>query len=502
MKNRLNAIFNAIPELVWMKDEHGTYLECNKMVESFFGLPLTQIIGKSDYDLIDKNFADAFRNEDLMVLSAKKPVSFEQWLKFPGDDLSRPFEIIKTPIYDSLGKLEGILGVARDISGHKKLADKLRSEIEFNQSLVEKSPVFFVSIDIDGKTNYMNKRMLEALGYESWEVKGRDYLNTFVPQEDREALSVIFGRIINRNESNIHVNKIQAKDGKIISCEWHGIPIFDGKGKNFFIGVGIDITKRLKTEREIEKYKTHLESLVEERTAALKNKTNQLEAINKELDFFLYSVSHDLRSPLRGINGWSLALQEDYGPVLDENGLKCIDRVRSETRRMEMLIDDLLKLAKITISEVNYNEVNISMLAQNVADRIVEENPTSKISIIIEPELIVKGDQNFLEILLTNLLGNSAKFTSKNEQALIEFGKIDSNERKIYYVRDNGVGFDMKYADRLFGIFQRLHKQSDFPGTGVGLAIVKRIINIHAGSLWAESIQNQGTVFYFTLNEN
>lgn len=383
-----------------------------------------------------------------------------------------------------------------------KISNELLSEIEFNQSLVEQSPVFFVAIDPSGNTLYMNNRMLKALGYNECEIKGTNYASTFVPEEDREALVKVFARIVNQNENIIHINRIISKKGKTIDCEWHGIPIFDGRGKNFFVGVGIDITERLISESEIEKYKTHLESIVEERTSALKIKSDQLEAINKELEFFSYSVTHDLRAPLRGINGWSLALMEDYGTFLDEKAQKYIERVLNEAQRMEVLIDNLLKLAKITLAEMTSNEVDLSKLASNVASRLQEENPERQISFVIEPDLLANGDQHFLEILLTNLISNSVKFTSKKKETKIEFGKTSANDESVYFVRDNGVGFDMKYADKIFCSFQRLHNQNEFPGSGVGLAIVKRIVNLHAGQLWAESELNQGAVFYFTLNKN
>lgn len=501
LENRFYSVINEIPDLVWMKDENGVYLTCNKKFEHFYGAPSSKIIGKTDYDFVDKEQADFFREKDLGAIFAGKPVSNEEWLIFPDDGYRGLFETIKTPVFDSEGKLQGVLGISRDITAHKKLTEELLSEKEFNQTLVQQSPLFFVSIGADGKILLMNDKMLKALGYTSQEVIGLDYVSTFVPEEDREGLVNIFGQIVIKKEFPVHINKILARDGRKITCEWHGIPIFNGEGKNFFIGIGVDITERLQAEKELEKYRSHLEALVDERTAELNTRTIQLEETNKELEFFSYSVSHDLRAPLRGIDGWSLALEEDYGPQLDQKAQGYINHLRTEAQRMSVLIDDLLKLAKITLSEVKLREVNLSALAETVAKRLKEQNPNRELNFVIEPNMVTIGDQNFLEIVLTNLLSNACKFTSKIEVAKIEFGQTSIKGESVYFVRDNGVGFNMSMANKLFVTFQRLHTQTDFPGTGVGLAIVKRIINIHNGSIWAESAVNHGAVFYFTLNK-
>jgi light-regulated signal transduction histidine kinase (bacteriophytochrome) len=230
-------------------------------------------------------------------------------------------------------------------------------------------------------------------------------------------------------------------------------------------------------------------------------RTSQLETANQELEAFSYSVSHDLRAPLRGIDGWSLALYEDYYDQLDEQARQYIERVRSETQRMGQLIDDLLRLSRLSRTEMQRRAVNLSELVQSIIDRLLENQMEREINWVIQPSLTTVGDAHLLEIALTNLLSNAYKFTSTQPQANIEFGKKDIDGKATYFVKDNGVGFNMAYAKNLFGAFQRMHKQSEFPGTGIGLATAKQIIRRHGGTIWAEAERNVGATFYFTLEE-
>ena len=238
---------------------------------------------------------------------------------------------------------------------------------------------------------------------------------------------------------------------------------------------------------------------LEERNEALRHNSAQLLAANTELDAFAYSVSHDLRAPLRSIDGFSQVLLEDYATQLGEAGQDSLRRVRAATQRMGILIDDLLKLARVTRAEIRAEPVDLSDLARDIAAELQRATPERLVEFTIAPHLKAQGDPRLLRVVLDNLLRNSWKYTAKQARPRIEFGSVEENGGQAFMVRDNGAGFDMKYADKLFGVFQRLHSAAEFEGTGIGLATVRRIINRHGGRIWAEGAVDQGATFYFTL---
>ncbi len=225
----------------------------------------------------------------------------------------------------------------------------------------------------------------------------------------------------------------------------------------------------------------------------------ELEAANKELEAFSYSVSHDLRAPLRSIDGFSQALAEDYADKLDAQGENYIARVRAATQRMGLLIDDLLNLSRVTRAELHREPVNLTTIAQSVVAEFQKAEPQREVEFVLEKGIGVFGDSQLLRIALDNLLGNAWKYTSKRPRARIEFGRTVCNGSLAYFVRDDGVGFDPLYSERLFGAFQRLHGGTEFPGNGVGLATVQRIVHRHGGRVWAEGAVGKGATFYFTL---
>jgi light-regulated signal transduction histidine kinase (bacteriophytochrome) len=233
----------------------------------------------------------------------------------------------------------------------------------------------------------------------------------------------------------------------------------------------------------------------------VKDRTVQLEASNRELEAFCYSVSHDLRAPLRGIDGWGLALLEDCRDRLDEQGCRYLDRVRSDTQRMGRLIDGLFLLSRVTRGQIEWSRVDLTAIAQSVAARLREAQPELAVEFTAQPGLTAQGDARLLEIVLSNLLDNAWKFSGTRPLARVEFGQTEVVGKRAFFVRDNGVGFDMTSAQRLFGAFQRMHKASEFPGTGIGLATVQRVVHRHGGRVWAEAQVDQGSTFYFTLEE-
>jgi light-regulated signal transduction histidine kinase (bacteriophytochrome) len=225
-----------------------------------------------------------------------------------------------------------------------------------------------------------------------------------------------------------------------------------------------------------------------------------LRAVNRELESFSYSVSHDLRAPLRSIDGFSQALLEDCSDRLDDSGQDYLRRIRNATQRMGNLIDDLLSLSQVTRSEMHLESVNLSLLASNICTELQRSQPERQVEFAVQPGLLAQGDTRLLQVLLTNLLNNAWKFSGKNPHARVEFGFLPTqSDNPTYFVRDNGAGFDMAFTSKLFGPFQRLHSAQEFPGNGIGLATVQRIVHRHGGNVWGEGVLGEGATFYFTL---
>lgn len=287
-------------------------------------------------------------------------------------------------------------------------------------------------------------------------------------------------------------------DGRILNAYVSASPLYDENGRvRGSLGIFVDLTERRRTEealrerdKEVLRLNAELERRVRERTA-------QLEAINRELEAFSYSVSHDLRAPLRSIRGFSEVLLQRYGPSLDARGQEFLKRTCESSQQMDRLIDDLLKLSRVSRSELQCRRVNLSSLASAIGDELRQTEPGRHVDFIVARDLHAQGDERLLRVVLENLLRNAWKFTARQSAPRIEFG-FDP-QRPAFFVRDNGAGFDMAYVEKLFGVFQRLHSVSEFPGTGVGLATVQRIINRHGGTTWAEGAPERGATFYFSL---
>jgi signal transduction histidine kinase len=253
-----------------------------------------------------------------------------------------------------------------------------------------------------------------------------------------------------------------------------------------------EVAERKRAREEVLKLNEDLEEKVQLRT-------QQLQVTNQELESFCYSVSHDLRGPLRSINGFSQALVEELPRELPGEARRYLDKILAATQRMGQLIEDLLNLSRVSRGELVRQDINLSEMATEVIHELQAREPDYKVDVSVWDGITVNGDPKLLRIVLENLLGNAWKFSSKQPDPRVEVGSMVDGKREICYVRDNGAGFDMAYADKLFGAFQRLHGMNEFPGTGIGLATVQRIINRHGGRIWFNSSPGNGAVFYFTL---
>ncbi len=410
------------------------------------------------------------------------------------DGHSFPVSIDATTVKNEQGVVQYCVINVQDITEKQQIEEALRSsEAKFSTAFRISPDSININRMVDGMYLDINEGFMYMTGYTSEEVVGRTSLelDIWANPEDRKKLvkGLTESGVVNNLEA-----PFRAKNGDIKICLMSA-KLIEVNGEKCILSITRDISERKAIEEKIRLLNEELELRVCDRTA-------QLVAANKELEAFSYSVSHDLRAPLRGIDGWSLALLEDYRDKLDEQGRQYLDRVRSEIQRMGQLIDGLLLLSRVTRMETKSTKINLSEMAESIVDRLKEDYSHQEYLTNIQPSLETIGDFNLIHIVLTNLFENAFKFSSKTSKPVIEFGCQDVDGENAFFVRDNGAGFDMQYAGNLFGAFQRMHRQTDFPGTGVGLATVQRIIYRHGGSVWAQSALNEGTTFFFTLGES
>jgi len=519
-------------DIILLMDEGGNLQEANERAVQTYGYDRATLLRLNIRDIVSEGETPAILRWSHQELAEAGNV-------YEGFHRRQDGNIFPVEVSVNLIQVEGqnyCQEIIRDISERKRA----EAEIKLNEarlaSLVKIAQYEFESIQdlLDFTLNEAVALTGSKLGYiYSYDKATRQFTLNAWSQDVMQACTIIepqtiyhlaktglWGEAV-RQARPIMVNDFQAPhalkkgypEGHAELYKYLTIPVFSGERIVAVVGVankasdyddgdvrqltlmmdGVwKIVARRQAEEELQLLNLELEQRVRARTA-------QLEAANQELEAFSYSVSHDLRAPLRGIDGWSLAFLEDYGDGLDDQGRNYLEWVRAETQRMGQLIDAMLSLSRVGRAELRREPVDLTALAQNIADRLRQTGPARQAEFILQPGLTVTADPQLLKIALFNLLDNAWKFTGRQPAAVIEFGRMAPDGQPVFFLRDNGTGFDMTYAANLFGAFQRLHQASEFPGTGIGLATVKRIINRHGGRIWAEAAVDQGATFYFTL---
>ncbi|WP_162909544.1 PAS domain-containing protein [Aggregatilinea lenta] len=486
----IEAIYDTAPVGLCFLDTDLRYVRVNERMAAMNGTPAKAHLGRSVREIVPDVAAAA---EPLFhrVIDTGEPIL---GLELAGETAAQPgvrriWEENFLPLKDDDGHVIGVNVVADEITG-RRLADR---QLRHYAMLFQFVWDAILSVDRDYHIQSWNRAAELIYGWTAEEVQGKvmfDVLQSRYPYHERED---VIRQLEDQGRWHGEVIHLR-KDGTPIFVLAAKTMLFDENGERIgMVAVNHDITERKRAEEHIHDLNTTLERRVQERTA-------QLMTLNQEIEAFSYTVSHDLRTPLRALDGFSQVLLEDYHDRLDEEGQYLLDRIRTASQRMGHLIDDMLRLSRLSRGEIRHEPVNLSALAQDVIADLRSEHPQRQVEVIIEPDLAVQGDPRLLGVLLENLLSNAWKFTRSRDPARIEFGRDYQDDRAVYFVRDNGVGFNDAFVGKLFTAFQRLHSEAEFEGNGIGLATVQRIVHRHGGQVWAEGEIDMGATFSFTLS--
>lgn len=515
----LDAIVNNSAAVIAVKDIDGTILLANREYERVFGVTQTQVCGKTEREILPADIAVRLRANDERVIQRKTVIHFEETL----DQADGPhvYVTVRFPLLDESQTVRAIAAISTDITQRKRVEDALRALAsgislhageEFYASLVRYlAEMLNADHAFVGKLNDDGRSIKTLANYAHGKVVGDiEYALT-----DTSCAQIVGQkiRVFPRD-----VRRLFPKDELLVEMHaeaYVGAPLFDSADRPLGI-IAVLSTQpmtdtsyaeslmkvfavRAASEMERELAEGKVRSLNAQLEQRVRERTRDLESANAELESFSYSVSHDLRSPLRAINGFSQALMEEYAESLDATARGYLSRVCAATQRMGDLIDDMLELSRVSRHELNRGRVDLGEIARDIVAHLQAQAPRRRIAWDIKGDLAVTGDAGLLRIALDNLLENAWKYTSQRESAHVTVSAVYLGGERVFCVRDDGVGFDMQYVHKLFGAFQRLHALHEFPGTGIGLATVARVIQRHGGRIWAEGALNQGACFYFTI---
>lgn len=493
----LRTLIDNIPDYIYVKDPDSHFLINNRANLTLMGRATEEeTIGKTASEIFGEDVAQAYHEDDQYLFHTGMPIVDREETTRDSFGESKFLLTTKVPLRDSQNNVIGLVGISRDITKQKQVELELRNSNYFLESAQQVGKIGHWASEIgqSGKLTWSAETCrIFGLGPEEFDGRIHTFL-TFVHPEDLEEVRSATALAIQNNETYSIDHRIVLRDGTLKWVHEQGKVTVDQEGRAIMlVGIVQDITGRKEAEHEILKLNAELEQRV-------KLRTEQLQDANKEMEAFTYSVSHDLRSPLRIIDGFAQILIEDYASKLDDDGQQTLGIIMTNAKKMGRLIDDLLDFSRI--GRVEIRKVNVDM--NRIVKEVLHELQLSGIPIPkqlrIADVMPAPCDPNLIKHVWINLLSNAIKYSSAKENPVIEVGMQKIENKLTYYIKDNGAGFDMKYYHKLFGVFQRLHSHNEFSGTGVGLALVHRIIVRHGGSIWADASVNEGATFYFSLD--
>lgn len=484
-EKQVGAYAEAMPQLAFIADPEGNIIYHNQRFKDFLGFKDNELDGWGwkEHSILHPD--DMEKTAQIWTESLKTGKPYETEYRMRRHDGEYVwFQGRAIPYHDDDGKILRWYGTNTDIHEHKQ---ELRKNEKFLDAVLQTIEAGVVACDADGNLSLFNRATSEFHGTPFKELPPSEWAKHYdlykadgtTPMEMKD---IPLFRALNGEKIENSEMVIAPKKGERRHVSASGSLLMDSDGEKLGAVIAMhDITELKKAENNLRDYNV------------------ALQAANQELEAFAYSVSHDLRAPLRGIDGFSKALLDDYKDQMDETGQKYLGFVREGVQRMGQLIDDLLKLSRVSRMEMHRGPVNLSEIALDVVARLRQLEPSRQLEVKIKDQLSVVGDRGLLSIMMENLISNAWKFTGKKENPMIEFGVMGSELDPTFYVKDNGSGFDMAYQSKLFGAFQRLHTAKEFKGTGVGLATVRRVVHRHGGQVWAEAALEKGATFYFKI---
>jgi PAS domain S-box-containing protein len=545
----LRKIIDNNPHFIFIRDEDGIYQTVNKAMAETYGMSPQEIEGKKDTDFISSE-ADSTRhkNQDLKIFSgeSKRLVIESSFIDSKGN--TRFMYTIKVPFDLLTSGKKAVLGVSSDVTELRRID----AELTQKNAILEREIDNRLEAEHSLKESERQLRFILENSTNLFYAHTTDHVLTFVSQQSKtilgyepEELMIKWAEISSDNPVNVtgFNNTMKAietgepqqtyelelirKDGRQIMVEVREAPVVENGQTIAIVGALTDISARKQAEEKVLEYQQSLEEMIELRTENLLEKTASYEdsqralsylmedvnearfelekvnaemtILNQELESFSYSISHDLRAPLRAIDGFSKLIEEDYYDKLDDEGKENIEIIRNNAQMMGTLINDLLEFSRLSRKDFKFHEIDMNEIVKEQINELKQANRERNIKFKLRKLPNVKADKSMMKQVMQNLLSNAVKYSQIREEAIIECGWQKRDEETVFFIKDNGVGFNMKYVGKLFGVFQRLHSSKEFEGTGVGLAIVQRIINKHGGNVWAEAEVDQGATFYFSL---